>query len=104
MQLGTYHLGILSMQYKREFEMALKIIQIVVKAITILKLGLRVSKLLFSDVMKQLAKTKLEDPSYISSNTVEVQRYVVTQRAMICRHFANYLDKWINSSAFIATL
>jgi DNA (cytosine-5)-methyltransferase 1 len=99
-----YRLGNPSMQYTSEFQMAKKAAQIAVKAIKILKLADRVSKLPFSEVIKHLAAAKPEDPTYISANRGEVKSYVVTHGAIICWQFADYPDKWVNTSAFFSTL
>eukprot|EP01018_Ginkgo_biloba_P018917 Gb_24436 [translate_table: standard] len=99
-----YRLGKPSKQYAPWYKPVLKTARLAIRIITMLKNESRVSKLSFADIIRKLAEQVREDPTFISSNLADVERYVVVHGQIILQQFSEYPDDLIRRSAFVMGL
>jgi DNA (cytosine-5)-methyltransferase 1 len=99
-----YRLGKPSKQYAPWYKPILKTAKLAINIIAMLKNQSRVSKLSFTDVIRKLAVQDKNEPTFISSNLADVERYVVVHGQIILQQFAEYPDDLIRRSAFVIGL
>lgn len=99
-----YRLGKPLKQYSPWYKPVLKTARLAIKVIVMLKEQSRVSKLLFSDVIRKLADQDKGEPTFISSNLADVERYVTVHGQIILQQLAEYPDECIQRSAFVTGL
>lgn len=99
-----YRLGKPLKQYAPWYKPILKTAKLAINIITMLKNQSRVSKLSFADVIRKLAVQDRNEPTFISSNLADVERYVVVHGQIILQQFAEYPDDLIRRSAFVIGL
>ena len=83
-----YKLGKPSKQYSPWYKPVLKTARLAIKVIVMLKEQSRASKLSFSDVIRKLAYQDKGEPTFISSNLADVERYVVVHGQIILQQLA----------------
>lgn len=91
-------------QYVSWYEPVVKTARLAIDIIILLKEQTRVSKLSFFDVIKKVSEFEKNHPSYISSNMVSVERYVVVHAQIILQLFDEYPESVIRKSPFAAVL
>ena len=82
----------------------LKTAKLAIAIITLLKEESRVSRLSFGDVIKKVSEFNQKDGSYISSDPLAVERYVVVHGQIILQLFANFPDDMIRKAPFVTGL
>ncbi|GAU28477.1 hypothetical protein TSUD_294800, partial [Trifolium subterraneum] len=102
--MAWYRLGKPSKQYTPWYDTVLKTARIAISIITLLKEQSRVSKLSFADVIKKLSEYKHDHKSYISTDPMAVERYIVVHGQIILQLFAEFPDDKIRKSAFVIGL
>ncbi|WJX71695.1 DNA (cytosine-5)-methyltransferase 1 [Trifolium repens] len=102
--MAWYRLGKPSKQYTPWYDTVLKTARIAISIITLLKEQSRVSRLSFADVIKKVSAYKQDHNSYISSDPMAVERYVVVHGQIILQLFAEFPDDKIRKSAFVIGL
>ncbi|KAK2367307.1 DNA (cytosine-5)-methyltransferase [Trifolium repens] len=102
--MAWYRLGKPSKQYAPWYDTVLKTARIAISIITLLKEQSRVSRLSFADVIKKVSAYKQDHNSYISSDPMAVERYVVVHGQIILQLFAEFPDDKIRKSAFVTGL
>ncbi|GAU28855.1 hypothetical protein TSUD_21920, partial [Trifolium subterraneum] len=98
--MAWYRLGKPSKQYTPWYDTVLKTARIALSIIRFLKDQGCVSRLSFEDVIKKVSEYKQDHKSYISSDPVAVERYVVVHGQMILQLFAEFPDDKIRKSSF----
>ncbi|KAH7865338.1 hypothetical protein Vadar_005343 [Vaccinium darrowii] len=99
-----YRLGKPSKQYIPWYRTILKTARLAISIITLLKEQSRVSRLSFQDIIKRVSEFDKKHPAYISSNLLEVERYVVVHGQIILQQFAVFPDVHIKKCAFVSLL
>ena len=99
-----YRLGKPSKQYSPWYDTVLKTARIAISIITLLKEQSRVSRLSFGDVIKKVSEFSQDNKSYISSDALAVERYVVVHGQIILQLFAEFPDEKIRKCPFVAGL
>ncbi|KAI7755349.1 hypothetical protein M8C21_026116, partial [Ambrosia artemisiifolia] len=99
-----YRLGKPSKQYAPWYNTVLKTARLAIAIITLLKEQTRASKLSFAEVVKRLSEFDKSHPAHISSNPLNVERYVVVHGQIILQQFAEFPDATIRKSAFVSGL
>ncbi|XP_076903483.1 DNA (cytosine-5)-methyltransferase 1B-like [Bidens hawaiensis] len=102
--MAWYRLGKPSKQYGPWYQTVLKTARLAIAIITLLKEQTRASKLSFPEVIKRLSEFDKNHPAYISSNPVNVERYVVVHGQIILQQFAEFPDATIRKCAFVSGL
>ncbi|KAI3695093.1 hypothetical protein L1987_78081 [Smallanthus sonchifolius] len=102
--MAWYRLGKPSKQYAPWYQTVLKTARLAIAIITLLKEQTRASKLSFAEVIKRLSEFEKSHPAHISSNPVNVERYVVVHGQIILQQFAEFPDVTIRKSAFVSGL
>nr|KYP42268.1 DNA (cytosine-5)-methyltransferase 1B [Cajanus cajan] len=102
--LAWYRLGKPSKQYAPWYDTVLKTARLAISIITLLKEQSRVSRLSFGDVIKKVSEFNQKHSSYISSDPLTVERYVVVHGQIILQLFAEFPDDMIRKSAFVTGL
>ncbi|XP_022640133.1 DNA (cytosine-5)-methyltransferase 1 isoform X1 [Vigna radiata var. radiata] len=102
--LAWYRLGKPAKQYAPWYETVLKTARLAIAIITLLKEQSRVSRLSFGDVIKKVSEFNQKDVSYISSDPLAVERYVVVHGQIILQLFAEFPDDKIRKSPFVTGL
>ncbi|PNX54688.1 DNA (cytosine-5)-methyltransferase, partial [Trifolium pratense] len=102
--MAWYRLGKPSKQYTPWYDTVLKTARIAISIITLLKEQSRVSRLSFADVIKKLSEYKQDHKSYISTDPMAVERYIVVHGQIILQLFAEFPDDKIRKSAFVIGL
>ncbi|CAJ2666991.1 unnamed protein product [Trifolium pratense] len=102
--MAWYRLGKPSKQYTPWYDTVLKTARIAISIITLLKEQSRVSRLSFADVIKKLSEYKQDHKSYISTDQMAVERYIVVHGQIILQLFAEFPDDKIRKSAFVIGL
>lgn len=82
----------------------LKTARLAIAIITLLKEQSRVSRLSFGDVIKKVSEFSQNDGSYISSDPLAVERYVVVHGQIILQLFAVFPDSEIRKCPFVTGL
>ncbi|KAL9324266.1 hypothetical protein ACSQ67_009123 [Phaseolus vulgaris] len=103
-EMAWYRLGKPSKQYAPWYDTVLKTARLAIAMITLLKEQSRVSRLSFGDVIKKVSESNQEDKSYISSDPLAVERYVVVHGQIILQLFAHFPDDQIRRSPFVTGL
>lgn len=99
-----YRLGKPAKQYAPWYDTVLKTARLAISIITLLKEQSRVSRLSFGDVIRKVSEFNQKDGSYISSDPLTVERYVVVHGQIILQLFAEFPDDKIRKSAFVTGL
>lgn len=99
-----YRLGKPAKQYAPWYDTVLKTARLAISIITLLKEQSRVSRLSFGDVIRKVSEFDKKDGSYISSDPLTVERYVVVHGQIILQLFAEFPDDKIRKSAFVTGL
>ena len=99
-----YRLGKPAKQYVPWYDPVLKTARLGIAIITLLKEQSRISRLSFGDVIKKVCEFDQKDGSYISSDPLAVERYVVVHGQIILQLFANFPDDMIRKSPFLTGL
>ncbi|CAI8593488.1 unnamed protein product [Vicia faba] len=102
--LAWYRLGKPSKQYTPWYDTVLKTARIGISIITLLKEQSRVSRLSFPDVIKKVSEYTQDNKSYISSDPLAVERYIVVHGQIILQLFAEFPDDKIRKSPFVTGL
>ncbi|RHN66098.1 putative DNA (cytosine-5-)-methyltransferase [Medicago truncatula] len=102
--MAWYRLGKPSKQYSPWYDTVLKTARIAISIITLLKEQSRVSRLSFGDVIKRVSGFSQDNKSYISSDPLAVERYVVVHGQIILQLFAEFPDEKIRKCPFVAGL
>ncbi|CAA0833568.1 DNA (cytosine-5)-methyltransferase 1 [Striga hermonthica] len=102
--MAWYRLGKPSKQYAPWYEQVLKTARLAISIITLLKEQIRVARLSFADVIKRISDFNKDNPAFISSNSVLVERYVVVHGQIILQQFSEYPDKNIKKCPFVIGL
>ncbi|XP_039683076.1 DNA (cytosine-5)-methyltransferase 1 [Medicago truncatula] len=102
--MAWYRLGKPSKQYSPWYDTVLKTARIAISIITLLKEQSRVSRLTFGDVIKKVSEFSQDNKSYISSDPLAVERYVVVHGQIILQLFAEFPDEKIRKCPFVAGL
>ncbi|XP_045807951.1 DNA (cytosine-5)-methyltransferase 1-like [Trifolium pratense] len=102
--MAWYRLGKPSKQYSPWYDTVLKTVRIAISIITLLKEQGHVSRLSFEDVIQKVSEYKQDHKSYISSDPVAVERYVVVHGQIILQLFAEFPDDKIRKSTFVTGL
>ncbi|CAJ2659696.1 unnamed protein product [Trifolium pratense] len=102
--MAWYRLGKPSKQYTPWYDTVLKTARVAISIITLLKEQSRVSRLSFDYVIKKLSAYKQDHKSYISSDVVAVERYIVVHGQIILQLFAAFPDDKIRKSTFVTGL
>lgn len=99
-----YRLGKPSKQYSPWYDTVLKTARLGISIIGLLKEQSRVSRLSFADVIKKVSEYAQEHQSYISSDPLAVERYVVVHGQIILQLFAEFPDDKIRKCPFVTGL
>ncbi|WVZ14483.1 hypothetical protein V8G54_012049 [Vigna mungo] len=91
-------------QYAPWYDTVLKTARLAIAIITLLKEQSRVSRLSFEHVIKKVSEFNQRDRSYISSDPLAVERYVVVHGQIILQLFAEFPDDNIRKSPFVTGL
>ncbi|KAL2334436.1 hypothetical protein Fmac_015649 [Flemingia macrophylla] len=102
--MAWYRLGKPSKQYAPWYDTVLKTARLARSIITLLTEQSRVSRLSFGDVIKKVSEFNQKHSSYISSDPLTVERYVVVHGQIILQLFAEFPDEIIRKSAFVTGL
>ncbi|GFP95055.1 DNA (cytosine-5)-methyltransferase 1b [Phtheirospermum japonicum] len=102
--MAWYRLGKPSKQYAPWYEQVLKTARLAIGIITLLKEQIRVARLSFPDVIKRISEFTKDQPAFISSNPVLVERYVVVHGQIILQQFSEYPDHNIKKCPFVIGL
>ncbi|CAL0328676.1 unnamed protein product [Lupinus luteus] len=102
--MAWYRLGKPSKQYAPWYDTVLKTARLAIDIITLLKEQSRVSRLSFGDVIKKVSEFTPKDKSYISSDPLSVERYIVVHGQIVLQLFAEYPDDTIRKSPFVTGL
>ncbi|KAF1899167.1 hypothetical protein Lal_00019289 [Lupinus albus] len=102
--MAWYRLGRPSKQYAPWYDTVLKTARLAIDIITLLKGQSRVSRLSFGDVIKKVSEFTPKDKSYISSDPLSVERYIVVHGQIVLQLFAEYPDDTIRKSPFVTGL
>lgn len=102
--LAWYRLGKPAKQYAPWYDTVLKTARLAISIITLLKEQSRVSRLSFGDVIRKVSEFNQKDGSYISSDPLTVERYVVVHGQIILQLFAEFPDDNIRKSSFVTGL
>ncbi|GER54987.1 cytosine-specific methyltransferase [Striga asiatica] len=102
--MAWYRLGKPSKQYAPWYEQVLKTARLAISIITLLKEQIRVARLSFTDVIKRISDFNKDNPAFISSNSVLVERYVVVHGQIILQQFSEYPDNNIKKCPFVIGL
>ncbi|WVZ13515.1 hypothetical protein V8G54_011081 [Vigna mungo] len=99
-----YRLGKPAKQYAPWDDTVLQTARLAIAIITLLKEQSRVSRLSFEHVIKKVSEFNQKDRSYISSDPLAVERYVVVHGQIILQLFAEFPDDKIRKSPFVTGL
>ncbi|XP_061364298.1 DNA (cytosine-5)-methyltransferase 1-like [Gastrolobium bilobum] len=102
--MAWYRLGKPSKQYAPWYDTVLKTARLAISIIMLLKEQSRVSRLSFGDVIRKVSEFNRQNMSYISSDPLAVERYVVVHGQIILQLFAEFPDEKIRKSAFVTGL
>ncbi|CAH8276765.1 unnamed protein product [Arabidopsis lyrata] len=102
--MAWYRLGKPSKQYAPWFATVMKTVRVAISIFNMLMMESRVAKLSYADVIKRLSGLEENDKAYISSDLLEVERYVVVHGQIILQLFEEYPDKDIKRCPFVTGL
>ncbi|CAE6197703.1 unnamed protein product [Arabidopsis arenosa] len=102
--MAWYRLGKPSKQYAPWFATVMKTIRVAISIFNMLMMESRVAKLSYADVIKRLCGLEENDKAYISSDILDVERYVVVHGQIILQLFEEYPDKDIKRCPFVTGL
>ncbi|EOA17989.1 hypothetical protein CARUB_v10006424mg [Capsella rubella] len=102
--MAWYQLGKPSEEYAPWFEPVMKTARVGQRIFALLKNETRVAKLSYGDVIKRLCGLEENDRAYISSNLLEVERYVIVHGQIILELLTKYPDKDIKRCPFVLDL
>ncbi|GER28336.1 cytosine-specific methyltransferase [Striga asiatica] len=102
--MAWYRLGKPSKQYAPWYDQVLKTARLAISIITLLKEQIRVARLSFMDVIKRISEFTKDQPAFISSNPLLVERYVVVHGQIILQQFSEYPDNNIKKCPFVIGL
>eukprot|EP00884_Botryococcus_braunii_P022842 jgi/Botrbrau1/9241/Bobra.180_1s0003.1 len=91
-------------KYEPWFKVVLKTARIAVKVLSMLAEEARASRLSFADIIKRLAETPEDDPTFVSKREGVVERFVVVHGQIILNQFRNFPNKNVQRAAFVGSL